>query len=150
MPFLMLCKSMLTHEVMVWWWKSVFHVSYVFYVIYVFPMVYVMLVSCYALWLKGETWGMYCMEGNMFMCLKSCYMSLETWDVKEMNEQVKTMYVSSLRKRKEKRTMRSNRREHGVLWTFLLNSQPLFEFILLLLNYEFFIFSFHTMVKLGN
>ena len=36
MLFLMLCKSMLTHEVMVLWWKSVFHVSYVFYGFYVF------------------------------------------------------------------------------------------------------------------
>ena len=91
---------------------------------FIFHMVYVMF-SCYTPWLKGETWGMYCMEGNNFMCLESCYMSLETWDVKEMNEQVKTMYVSSLRKGKEKRTMRSNRREHGVLCTFLLDSQPL-------------------------
>ena len=76
-------------------------------------------------WLKVETWGMFLMEGNKFMCLESCYMSCESCNVKEMNEQVKTMYVSSLRKGKGKRPMRSNRRKHGVIWTFLLDSQPL-------------------------
>ena len=40
-------------------------------------------------------------EGNNFMCLKSCYMSFESCYVKKMEEQVKTMYESYLRKEKE-------------------------------------------------
>ena len=115
-----------------------------------FPMVYVMLVSCYTLLLKVETWGRFCIERKMLMCLESCNMFLESWYVKEMKEQVKTMYVSYLRIGKGKRVMRSNRRETwGCLnlpnWLSTLWTISLYCFSLLVYK-----FALYVMVILEN
>ena len=84
------------------------------------------------------------------MCHESCYMSFKSWYVKERKEQVKTMYMSSWEWEWERGKWGLIGGKHGVLWTFLLDSQPLIQSQFISFHYVDYKLSLYTMVKMGK
>ena len=113
MLFLLIFKSVVTCEVKVLWWKSVFHVYGSILVFCLFPMVYVRLVSWYAFVEKKNMSEVLYWNKEVYV---SWVMKYVFWVmIWQSNEWIRKDYVCVLLdKGMGKRIMRSNRRETWV------------------------------------
>ena len=152
----MLCKYLLTHEVMVMVMEECLPCIFMSLL---FSCPLCLLVFSYGLkeagiklysLLKVETWGIFGMRSEevyvswvILYVFESCY-------VKKMEEQVKTMCMSLTWEWKKKRTMRSNRRGIWGSWNLPPWLSTSCLFLLLLLKYEVFKSSLYVMINLGN
>ena len=129
----MLCKSTLHLKWLLWWWKSVFHVSlslfmslcpYVFISLSFSHDVGIMLWSCW----KWKLMGCWYEKERKFMWLWSCFMSLSHVMLRKWKNKWRLCVRILLENGKRRGLWGLIGGKYGVHGTFLLDSQPLVDF----------------------